>query len=268
VPTSVLLAVLAAAGLLALAPALTRRYDATERVAAERATSTARVLARRRRRRTVPGPRPINPPSFLTPARRAASTPAGRPSSTRQPLAGQPSAGPALARQPTARQPARQSSARQAPARQSSARQPLVRRSSAWPAGSVRRSRRRPVPTALHRRRRVLVALLLLNLAELAGVLLVGPGFWIGFAVTFTILLADLAYLRHRAVLTARARRVQARRQAWIAREQAAVRREHDRRAREREAAVRRLTAQRDHARREAARQARDYMERYTPRSG
>src|SRR5215475_11933891 len=58
VPTSVLLAVLAAAGLLALAPALVRRYDATERLAAERAQSTARVLDRRRRRRTVPGPRP------------------------------------------------------------------------------------------------------------------------------------------------------------------------------------------------------------------
>ena len=44
-PTSVLLAVLAAAGLLALAPALVRRYDATERLVAERAQSTARVLA-------------------------------------------------------------------------------------------------------------------------------------------------------------------------------------------------------------------------------
>ena len=53
-PTSVLLAVLAAAGLLALAPALVRRYDATERLAAERAQSTARVLDRTRRRRTVP----------------------------------------------------------------------------------------------------------------------------------------------------------------------------------------------------------------------
>ena len=61
VPTSVLLAVLAAAGLLALAPALVRRYDATERLAAERAMSTARVLSRHRRRRTVPGRRPVNP---------------------------------------------------------------------------------------------------------------------------------------------------------------------------------------------------------------
>jgi hypothetical protein len=59
VPTSVLLAVLAAAGLLALAPALVRRYDATERLVAERALSTARVLQRQRRRRTVPGHSPI-----------------------------------------------------------------------------------------------------------------------------------------------------------------------------------------------------------------
>src|SRR3954470_4054745 len=66
VPTSVLLAVLAAAGLLALAPALVRRYDATERLAAERASSTARVLQRHRRRRTVPGHRPINPGRQVT----------------------------------------------------------------------------------------------------------------------------------------------------------------------------------------------------------
>ena len=75
-PTSVLLAVLAAAGLLALAPALVRRYDATERLAAERAMSTARVLTRAgwqhpRRRRTVPGRRPVNPPRVL--ARQAPS---------------------------------------------------------------------------------------------------------------------------------------------------------------------------------------------------
>ncbi len=66
-PTSVLLAVLAAAGLLALAPALVRRYDATERLVAERAQSTARVIDRRRRQRTVPGRRPINPPRSASP---------------------------------------------------------------------------------------------------------------------------------------------------------------------------------------------------------
>lgn len=61
-PTSVLLAVLAAAGLLALAPALVRRYDTTERQVAEREWSTARVVTRRRRRCTVPGHHPVNPP--------------------------------------------------------------------------------------------------------------------------------------------------------------------------------------------------------------
>jgi len=72
VPTSVLLAVLAAAGLLALAPALVRRYDATERLVAERAMSTARVLPRHRRRRTVPGHRPVRGARDRVPLRAAA----------------------------------------------------------------------------------------------------------------------------------------------------------------------------------------------------
>ncbi|MGA8114451.1 MAG: hypothetical protein WCA46_12360, partial [Actinocatenispora sp.] len=76
-PTSVLLAVLAAAGLLALAPALVRRYDATERQVAEREWSTARVLTRRRRQRTMPGRRPVNPPRPASDATtRAAALPA------------------------------------------------------------------------------------------------------------------------------------------------------------------------------------------------
>ena len=73
-----LLAVLAAAALLALAPALVRRYDATERLAAERAQSTARVLERKRRRRTVPGPRPLYAPRIVVaadPAEEATPTP-------------------------------------------------------------------------------------------------------------------------------------------------------------------------------------------------
>jgi hypothetical protein len=84
VPTSVLLAVLAAAGLLALAPALVRRYDATERLVAERALSTARVLARagiqtHRRRRTVPGRRPVNPPRVVAARMPPAATPVASP---------------------------------------------------------------------------------------------------------------------------------------------------------------------------------------------
>src|SRR5688572_24597545 len=90
VPTSVLLAVLAAAGLLALAPALVRRYDATERLVAERAISTARVLSRRRRRRTVPGRRPIRPPRALCTAPVSAPLASGNgPSRTPLRLVGQ-----------------------------------------------------------------------------------------------------------------------------------------------------------------------------------
>jgi len=219
VPTSVLLAVLVAAGLLALAPALTRRYDATERVEAERASSTARVLSRRRRRRTVPGRHPLNPPSFL--ARSVRSVPAPR----------------------RAAAPVRRAPVRRAPVRRHA---PLRRRVS-----------------ALHRRRRVFLALILLNLIELAGVFLVGPGFWIGFSVSFTVLLADLVYLRQRALASARLRRLKLRRARWIAQEQAAVRREHDRRAASRAAAVRQVLAERDDARRAALRHAFSYTERY-----
>jgi hypothetical protein len=105
-----------------------------------------------------------------------------------------------------------------------------------------------------------LVALALLNLVELAGVFLVGPGFWIGFSVSFTVLFADLVYLRRRAVVAARRRRVLRRRQAWIAAQQAAVRREHERRAAIRETAARLATASRRAARR-------DYTEHYTRRA-
>ena len=156
-PTSVLLAVLAAAGLLALAPALVRRYDATERLAAERASSTARVLQRRRRLRTVPG-----------------------------------------------------------------------------------------------RRRRVFAALLLLNVIELVGVLAVGPGFWIGFGVTGTLLGVYLVHLRNRAIADRRRRRVEAREAAWLAARQAEVRREQARRAAARREAQRRLAAQKEAVRRAA----------------
>ncbi|MFC5000477.1 hypothetical protein ACFPIJ_21890 [Dactylosporangium cerinum] len=204
VPTSVLLAVLAAAGLLALAPALVRRYDATERLVAERALSTARVLTRAgmhrdRRRRTIPGRRPVNPPRSVV----------------RRPVA-QP---PLRVVPPTAR-------------------------------------RRRPprVPRAVYRRRRVLLALVLLNLVELGGVALVSSGFWVGFAVTGALLVTYTAHLRTRALAEQRRRRREAHYAAWIARRQAQVRREQLRRAALRREAVAAQLAERDRARREAAR--------------
>ncbi|WP_433298294.1 divisome protein SepX/GlpR [Actinoplanes sp. CA-030573] len=220
-PTSVLLAVLAAAGLLALAPALVRRYDATERLAAERASSTARVLQRRRRRRTVPGRRPINPGRAVTVTVPAPSSSSSSSSSS-----------------------SASSSSPKAPQRRlrlvTNGRRPVRR---------VPQQRHTP---AVIRRRRVFAALLLLNVIELVGVLTVGPGFWIGFAVTGSLLGLYLVHLRNRALADRRRRRIEAREAAWLAARQAEVRREQARRAAARRETQRRLAAQREAVRRAA----------------
>ncbi|MDG4822681.1 hypothetical protein O7635_12555 [Asanoa sp. WMMD1127] len=225
VPTSVLLAVLAAAGLLALAPALVRRYDATERLVAERAHSTARVLSRSRRRRTVPGRRPIRGARAVLPPLRP-----------EVPVSAPPVSAPPVSAPPFSR------------------RAPRLR---AVPPGVMARpARRRPPlrrhPMAVYRRRRVLAALVLLNLVELVGVFLVGPGFWVGVAVTGTLLLVYLAHLRSRALAERKRRRQQARRAAWLAARQAEVRAEQARRAEARREQQRRLAAQREAVRRAA----------------
>jgi hypothetical protein len=220
VPTSVLLAVLAAAGLLALAPALVRRYDATERLVAERALATARVLQRRRRRRSVPGHRPVNPPGVLVVTLRSA---APRPSSVRPVSALPVSARPVSARPVSAR-----------------------------PHGARRPERVPPGSAAMYRRRRVLTALVLLNAVELAGVAMVGPGFWVSVTVTGTLLVVYVVHLRNRALEDRRRRRAQGRRAAWIAARQAEVRHEQARRAAARRDVQRRLAAQRESVRRAA----------------
>ncbi|MEU6077040.1 hypothetical protein [Micromonospora sp. NPDC047074] len=220
VPTSVLLAVLAAAGLLALAPALVRRYDATERLVAERAQSTARVLQRRRRRRTVPGRRPVHPPRTLV--------------VTLSENVNTGDLSPPVSAPPARRQ----------------------KRLRAVPP-APKKGRRRPPPRrqhtpAVYRRRRVLAALLLLNFVELIGVIVVSPGFWISFAVTATLLIAYVVHLRARALADRRRRRARAREAAWLAARQAEVRREQARRAAARREAQRRLAAQREVVRRAA----------------
>jgi hypothetical protein len=229
VPTSVLLAVLAAAGLLALAPALVRRYDATERQAAERALSTARVLARRRRLRTVPGRRPVNPGRQVAvtlrthvPTRSGDEIPVSSPPDTFSASAdGGPSA-----------------YARRGGLRVVRGRRP-------------RRPIRRHTP-AVVRRRRVFAALLLLNTVELIGVAFVSPGFWIGFAVSGAALGMYLVHLRNRAIADRRRRRIEAREAAWLAARQAEVRREQARRAAARREGQRRLAAQKEAVRRAA----------------
>ncbi|MFD2766831.1 hypothetical protein [Micromonospora eburnea] len=221
-PTSVLLAVLAAAGLLALAPALVRRYDATERLVAERAQSTARVLQRHRRRRTVPGRRPVRPPRSLVVTLSENADTGG--------LSAPVSAPPAARRSGRLR---------------------------SVPPASARSRRRHPPKRrqhtpAIYRRRRVLAALLLLNFVELIGVVLVGPGFWISVTVTGTLLVAYVVHLRKLALADRRRRRAEAREAAWLAARQAEVRREQARRAAARREAQRRLAAQREAVRRTA----------------
>src|SRR5215467_6157127 len=219
-PTSVLLAVLAAAGLLALAPALVRRYDATERLAAERAQSTARVLDRQRRRRTVPGPRPIYPPRF---SGVAGDEPASETSS--------PSAASALQRA-TIEMSTLSAIGRAAPlAPQTPVRPAAAIGRAVWvpigggagrhPAASAQSHHERPArgrdrrggrtrinhtvaarernrqSPAVYRRRRVLASLVVFNAVELVGVFTVGPGFWTGFAVTSLMLAGYVVHLRN-----------------------------------------------------------------------
>ncbi|HEX6686138.1 MAG TPA: hypothetical protein VF062_25420 [Candidatus Limnocylindrales bacterium] len=182
-PTSVLLAVLVAAGLLALAPALVRRYDATERLVAERALSTARVLNRRRRMRSIPGRRPVNPPPWMAPP-------------------------------------------------------PDIEDYDDLVPARIPRPRLRP---SVYRRRQVLASLILLNLVQFVGVLLVGPGFWISLSVTGAMLVLYLGHLRGQAVRLARRRRAEARQAAWLAEQQALVREAQRRRAEARREAARLL---------------------------
>jgi len=101
-----------------------------------------------------------------------------------------------------------------------------------------RKPRLRP---AVYRRRQVLTSLALLNLVQLIGVALVGPGFWISTVVTATMLLLYLGHLRGQAVRLSRRRRAEARQAAWLAEQQALVREAQRRRAEERRRAARQL---------------------------
>ncbi|GLY26585.1 hypothetical protein Misp04_63160 [Micromonospora sp. NBRC 101691] len=248
-PTSVLLAVLAAAGLLALAPALVRRYDATERLVAERAQSTARVLQRRRRRRTVPGRRPVNPSRSLVVTLGPDGT-GGTTAATSAVARSAPNAGPAAATSPTTG-PATDPPGT-TPGRGVGRRSGRLRAVPPAPGRPRRRTPRRQHAPVVYRRRRVLAALLLLNFVELIGVVVAGPGFWISVSVTGTLLVAYVVHLRARAVAERRRRRARAREAAWLAARQAEVRREQARRAAARREQQRRLAAQREAVRRTA----------------
>jgi hypothetical protein len=120
------------------------------------------------------------------------------------------------------------------------------RASPLWPGG------RRRLAAAVYRRRRVLAGLVLLNLAELAGVVIAGPGFWSGFLVTAVLLAGYIVHLRNLAIADRRRQRTEAREAAWLAARQAEVRREQARRAAARREIQRRLAEQREAVRRAA----------------
>ncbi|HEY1176230.1 MAG TPA: hypothetical protein VGF17_08730 [Phytomonospora sp.] len=187
-PTSVLLAVLAAAGLLALAPALVRRYDAGERIAAERATSDARVLSRDRRRRTVPGALPLNPPhpddhAVVDDSVGCAEDPpeSQAPDTTRG----------GWSRVGRARASSVRLSAQSSPTPVGEADVATIERRAWW----------------RRRHRRILIGMLVLSFAELLGVIFLGPGFWIGFGAVFLVMLWYVRYLRLRALASSRVQR-------------------------------------------------------------
>jgi hypothetical protein len=106
----------------------------------------------------------------------------------------------------------------------------------------------------VYRRRRVFAALLLLNVVEVAGIVVVSPGFWISETVSGTLLVAYFVHLRNRALADRRRRRALARYAAWVAARQAAVRREQSRRAAARREALRQQLLEREAVRREEAR--------------
>ena len=248
-PTSVLLAVLAAAGLLALAPALVRRYDATERLVAERALSTARVIDRRRQR-TVPGRRPVNPPRLMMAL--IAPVPIAATPVSAVPVPSVPVSSVPVSSVPVSAVPVSGAGVRGG----SRSGRPLhVRR----PSGPGQLARTRHTP-AIYRRRRVLAALVLLNASELCGVWLLGPGFWVGLAPSLVLLVGYLVHLRNRALVESRRRRAAARRAAWLAARQAELQREQARRQAERREALRRAAAARAAAQRESVRLSQRYV--------
>ncbi|GAB3649310.1 hypothetical protein [Glycomyces tarimensis] len=173
-PASVLLALLVATSLLALTPALVRRYDPDERMIADRAASDARVLARDAHRAGRPLPHDVDriddadePPSAPTPPERRAPRMWERRGNRRG---------------ESVRLEVDQSVTGEDPEMRETARLREMR--AEW----WRR-----------RHRRILYVLIALTLAELLGVIIAGPGFWFGTVVAVAVLGAYVYFLRARA---------------------------------------------------------------------
>lgn len=172
-PASVLLALLVATSLLALTPALVRRYDPDERMIADRAASDARVLSREAR-----GPAPDQPED----AGESGEAPAP-----------QPIPGPETPPEWERRGRGSGESVRLVVDKSVTGEDPEMRETARLRAMRAEWWRRR--------HRRILYVLIALAIFELAGVAVAGPGFWIGAALALGVLGAYVYFLRSRAKL-------------------------------------------------------------------
>ncbi|THV32131.1 hypothetical protein [Glycomyces paridis] len=177
-PASVLLALLAATALLALTPALVRRYDSDERMIADRASSDARVLTR-------DGHRPSRPTSHRTADLGESDIP------IEDLLAGQDDPAPSPARGWERRGTRRGESVRLGPDQSLTGEDPEMHEQA--------RLRQMRAEWWRRRHRRILYVLIALTVVELIGVVVAGPGFWIGAAVSVLVLGGYVYFLRERA---------------------------------------------------------------------
>lgn len=187
-PASVLLALLAATALLALTPALVRRYDPDERMIADRASSDARVLER-------DGHRPPRPAAHAT--AHAASFNTDEPDTSIDELlasqAGPPRDGPepGVARGWERRGTRRGDSVRWETDQSLTGEDPEMHEQA--------RLRQMRAEWWRRRHRRILYVLIALTVLELVGVAIAGPGFWIGAGVSLAALGGYVWFLRERA---------------------------------------------------------------------
>lgn len=237
-PASILLALLAATGLLVLAPALVRRYDADERLIADRAASDARVLDRAPTSSTIPRHGPLNTPRAYQPTQPDKTDSSSRVDWPRPPweeesLSAEDPAGDdsvdsgidVLASQADTPEPTGVDK------RNTLKRPATMQRPSGWErrgcksGQSVRLESDQPVTGEDHtdmrnqarlraqraawwraRHRKILYVLLALLFLELMGVVVFGPGFWFGVGVSMVLLVAYVALLRSKVLARRRSR--------------------------------------------------------------
>ncbi|MBO3735762.1 hypothetical protein [Glycomyces niveus] len=190
-PASVLLALLAATALLALTPALVRRYDPDERMIADRASSDARVLDRE-------GHRPSRPASHDT-AELGLGEGSDQDGSLDALLDGQDVPPQANSGGWERRGTRRGDSVR-------------LRTDESYPGEDPEmheqaRLRQMRAEWWRRRHRRILYVLIALTVLELAGVAIAGPGFWIGAGLSAAALAGYVYFLRDRAKRLRRPRR-------------------------------------------------------------